>query len=128
MDARHETVRIVRPLRNITDKELEFLDKSNVSTEFSTFGDSISSNFLDNVAENGFPSIVTTVLSVASKLDIGKSSSLDKLKDLSIADEKKHCTLCQKKALNRLCEPCQRLIAQIKEDKQDFVLNTLCPV
>lgn len=123
MDTRHPAVKILRPLRNLNNVELDFLINGG---DFSASGDSLSSKFLVDVAENGFPAIVSTVLSVASKLDT--NSAVKKLNNLSINSDVSHCPLCRKQSTEKLCEPCNRLISQIPSDKRTFVLNALCPV
>jgi uroporphyrinogen-III decarboxylase len=103
--------------------ELDFLVNGG---DFSASGDSISSKFLENVAENGFPAIVSTVLSVASKLDTNGVKK--KLDNLSISNNVSPCPLCRKQTIEKLCEPCNRLMSQIPSDKQSFILNAVCPV
>jgi hypothetical protein len=122
-DARHPNVKILRPMRNLNNVELDFLLKSG---DFSGSGDAMSSKFLENVVQNGFPAIVSTVLSVASKLDT--NSITGKVDELSIGNDASYCPLCRKQATERLCEPCNRLVSQIPGDKQKMVLDALCPV
>jgi hypothetical protein len=119
---RHESIKLLRPFRNITDKELQCLSYPDEAVEFITSSDVMSSKFLDNVAQNGFPGIVTTILSVSSKLDVRKIS--DKLGNMSLCEP---CLLCKKEAIDKgLCEPCHRLIGQFKKDKQSLILDALC--
>ncbi|CAD5234378.1 unnamed protein product [Bursaphelenchus xylophilus] len=113
LDQRHPSVNIVRPLRNITNTEIAFLTSKAPST---TYGNSVSSKFLENVTANGYPGTVSTVLSVASKIqavvdeEIGKSSS------------PLRCWLCQMPSKGGLCQGCTNFTSQIPfRQRQDFL-------
>jgi uncharacterized protein (UPF0333 family) len=99
-------------MRNITNEDVEFLLGADNDMKIGSFGDAISSKFVNYAIDNGFPSTVSTVLSVATKLDVGNVGNA-------------RCVICQKETTEELCEPCQRLIQQISEDKRDFVVNCL---
>lgn len=99
-------------MRNITNEDVEFLLSADNDIKIGSFGDAISSKFVSYAIENGFPSTVSTVLSVAAKLDVGNVGDV-------------RCVICQKETTEELCEPCQRLIQQIPENQRNFVVNCL---
>ncbi|KAI6192013.1 hypothetical protein M3Y97_00290000 [Aphelenchoides bicaudatus] len=106
VDARDSTVKIMRPMRNLNNNELGFLINND---SFSTPISSLSSKFLEDVAENGFPAVVSTVLAVGSKLDTININK--KLKNLAL--DAHQCSICLKQVSEKLCEPCNRLLSQV---------------
>lgn len=64
----------MRPLRNITNVEVNFISKKEASSKYGT---SVSASFLENVTKEGYPGTVSTVLSVASKVRAAVEKDLE---------------------------------------------------
>ncbi|KAI6209751.1 Thiouridylase, cytoplasmic, subunit 2 family-containing protein [Aphelenchoides besseyi] len=126
LDQRHERIQIVRPLRNIADSEIEFLlfePENQTPPKFSQTGDPTTQKFLSHAMKSGFPSTVSTVLSVVSKLDNWKSNQTANANDdLSL------CSIClmQSSDDRELCELCDNLLQQVSSsDERSFVHSAL---
>lgn len=65
LDARFPGLKLVRPLRNVTNSEVEFLSGRPPCIRY---GASAASRFVDSLTRDGYPGTVSTVLSVASKV------------------------------------------------------------
>ncbi|KAI6205047.1 hypothetical protein M3Y94_00748000 [Aphelenchoides besseyi] len=126
LDQRHQRIQIVRPLRNIPDSEIEFLllnPENQTIPEFSQTGDSTTQKFLSHAMKSGFPSTVSTVLSVVSKLDNWKSNQHAN----SNADSTV-CSICLMQSLDdcELCELCDNLLQQVpSSDERSLVRSAL---
>ncbi|CAD5229415.1 unnamed protein product [Bursaphelenchus okinawaensis] len=104
LDDRHSSISIVRPLRNITNTEIAFLTGKLPSTDY---GSSVSSKFLENLVSQGYPGTVSTVLSVANKIQVKTEEEEDK--------RSSECWLCKQRSNSDQCQGCSSFISQIPQ-------------
>lgn len=81
VDPRFEDIQIVRPLRNISEKEIEifhrlqetenlFLNQTSRDDEIFENGiQTLCSKYINSLQNGGFPSTIETILSISSKID-----------------------------------------------------------
>ncbi|KAI6225442.1 hypothetical protein M3Y99_01337100 [Aphelenchoides fujianensis] len=126
LDQRHPRVSIVRPFRNLTDAELKFVLRAEdeAAVRFASHGDPTTERFVANAMESGFPSTISTVLSVVSKLDNAK---LPAAFPQSSGDAPSFCSIClMPRGEENTCELCTNLLQQppsISQPPAAFELN-----
>ncbi|KAI6229711.1 Cytoplasmic tRNA 2-thiolation protein 2 [Aphelenchoides fujianensis] len=120
LDQRHPRVSVVRPLRNLTDAELKFvLRAEEAAVRFASHGDPTTERFVANAMESGFPSTISTVLSVVSKLDNAK---LPAASPQSTGDAPAFCSFClMPRSEEDTCELCTNLLQQVAADDRPLV-------
>uniref|UniRef100_A0A914HAI7 Cytoplasmic tRNA 2-thiolation protein 2 n=1 Tax=Globodera rostochiensis TaxID=31243 RepID=A0A914HAI7_GLORO len=111
VDSRFEPIQLVRPLRDISDRELKamlHIDQNGINQPainenagmIMKGGESslqtLTADFIQELRGGGFPATISTILSVASKVenkDVGRIS-VDEGSALAIATDKHFCQIC----------------------------------
>ncbi|VDK86577.1 unnamed protein product [Litomosoides sigmodontis] len=117
VDKRHGDVTLIRPLREISEKEIAIVNRfegsdryilnvqrNRLKSDDNESMQSVSRDFISNLITDGFTGTVSTVLSIASKIQGPAASGV-------------HCVLCatvyNAKEGERCCSPCMLIMDDV---------------
>jgi hypothetical protein len=133
VDKRHPQLQLIRPLRDICDKEISLINtfENNASYTIAprenTGGgiQSLTSDFMQDLQANGFSATLTTVLSVASKVTALKRGSVQCAFCLdAFTDGTLHQAMLNG-ATERFCSACRNILSETDASVRHSVVDAI---